>query len=201
MVDFENRVAIVTGAGGGLGRSHAMLLAGLGAAVVVNDLGGSVHGEGAGSSVADAVVEEIRAAGGVAVADYNSVGSPESGAAVVETALDEFGQVDVLVNNAGILRDKTFINLDPDDLHAVLEVHLRGAFYVTRPRVRSYEAARAWAHRADLERFRALWEFRSVQLRGRQNRPRRADERAEAGGGQIRHPRQHDRPHRVHADD
>ena len=130
---FREPGCLVTGAGGGLGRSHAMLLAGLGAAVVVNDLGGSVHGEGAGSSAADAVAAEIRAAGGVAIADYSSVGSPESGAAVVETALDEFGQVDVLVNNAGILRDRTFINLEPDDLHAVLEVHLRGAFYVTRP--------------------------------------------------------------------
>ena len=133
MVDFQDRVALVTGAGGGLGRSHALLLAELGAAVVVNDLGGSVSGEGASASAADAVVEEIRGAGGVAVADYNSVSTPEGGAAVVQTAFDEFGHLDVIVNNAGILRDKTFAKLEPADLHAVLDVHLRGAFYVTRP--------------------------------------------------------------------
>ncbi len=133
MVDFQDRVVIVTGAGGGLGRSHALLLAGLGAAVVVNDVGGSVHGEGASTSAADAVVEEIRAAGGMAVAEYSSVSTPAGGEAIVATALAEYGQLDVLVNNAGILRDKTFVNLEPEDAHAVLDVHLRGAFYVSRP--------------------------------------------------------------------
>lgn len=133
MVDFQDRVAIITGAGGGLGRSHALLLAELGAAVVVNDLGGSVGGEGASESAADAVVDEIRNAGGVAVADYHSVDSADGGAAIVRSALDEFGRLDVLVNNAGILRDSTLANLDEDNLHAVLDVHLRGAFYVTRP--------------------------------------------------------------------
>lgn len=133
MVDFQDRVAIVTGAGGGLGRSHALLLAELGAAVVVNDLGGSVGGEGASESAADAVVGEIRDMGGVAVADYNSVDSDDGGTAIVQKALDEFGQLDVVVNNAGILRDSTLANLDADNLHAVLDVHLRGAFYVTRP--------------------------------------------------------------------
>jgi NAD(P)-dependent dehydrogenase (short-subunit alcohol dehydrogenase family) len=133
MVDFQDRVVVVTGAGGGLGRSHALLLASLGAAVVVNDLGGSVSGEGASISAADAVVDEITGAGGVAVADYNSVSSPEGGAAIVQRALDEFGQLDAVVNNAGILRDKSFAKLATDDLHAVLDVHLRGAFYVTQP--------------------------------------------------------------------
>jgi len=133
MVDFQDRVVVVTGAGGGLGRSHALLLASLGAAVVVNDLGGSVSGEGASISAADAVVDEITGAGGVAVADYSSVSSPEGGAAIVQRALDEFGQLDVVVNNAGILRDKSFAKLATDDLHAVLDVHLRGAFYVTQP--------------------------------------------------------------------
>ncbi len=133
MIDFQDRVAVITGAGGGLGKAHALLLASRGAAVVVNDLGGSVEGSGSSARAADAVVEEIKAAGGVAVAEYSSVSSPESGAAIVQKAIDEFGRVDILVNNAGILRDKSFGKLEPDNLHAVLDVHLRGAFYVTRP--------------------------------------------------------------------
>jgi len=136
MVDYTDRVAIVTGAGGGLGRCHAMLLASLGAAVIVNDLGGTVHGEGSSHAAADAVVAEIEAAGGVAVADYSSVAAPESAAAIVERAMTEFGRVDVLINNAGILRDRSIVNLSSDELHAVLDVHLRGAFYVTQPAFR-----------------------------------------------------------------
>ena len=131
-IDFANQVVVITGAGGGLGRSYALLLAKLGAAVVVNDLGGSVHGEDADSSAADAVVEEIREAGGNAIADYSTVASPEGGAAIVEAGIEEFGQVDVLINNAGILRDKSFLKLEPDNIQAVLGVHLYGAFYVTR---------------------------------------------------------------------
>ncbi len=133
MVDFTNRVAIVTGAGGGLGRAHAHLLASLGAAVVVNDLGGTVHGEGASESAADVVASEIFAAGGIAVADYNSVAAPESAQAIVDHAIAEFGTVDVLINNAGILRDRTLANLTVEELRAVLDVHLRGAFYVSQP--------------------------------------------------------------------
>jgi len=133
MVDFADRVAIVTGAGGGLGREHALLLASRGAAVVVNDLGGDVHGLGASASAADSVVDEIRSAGGVAVADYGSVSDPESAEAIVQGAIDEFGRIDIVVNNAGILRDKSFANLEWPDLAAVLDVHLKGAFYVTRP--------------------------------------------------------------------
>jgi NAD(P)-dependent dehydrogenase (short-subunit alcohol dehydrogenase family) len=133
MVDFTNRVAIITGAGGGLGRAHALLLASLGAAVVVNDLGGTVHGEGSSESAADIVVAEITAAGGTAVADYNSVAAPESAQAIVEHAISEFGTVDVLINNAGILRDRSFSNRTGDELRAVLDVHLRGACYVSQP--------------------------------------------------------------------
>lgn len=133
MVDFADRVAIITGAGGGLGRSHALLLASLGAAVVVNDLGGTVDGGGSSPNAADAVVAEIEAAGGSAVADYNSVASPDSARAIVEHAVAEFGSVDVVINNAGILRDRTFVNMSVDEMHAVLDVHLRGAFYVTQP--------------------------------------------------------------------
>lgn len=133
MVDFQDRVAIVTGAGGGLGREHALLLASRGAAVVVNDLGGSVTGEGASDSAADAVVAEIESAGGVAVAEYSSVADPVGGAAIVQKALDTYGRIDIVVNNAGILRDKSFANMGAELLHPVLDVHLRGAFYVTRP--------------------------------------------------------------------
>ena len=133
MVGFEDRVAIVTGAGGGLGREHAMLLAARGAAVVVNDLGGSVDGEGASASAADEVVAEIVAAGGVAVAEHSSVADPSGGEAIVAKALDTFGRLDIVINNAGILRDKSFANLTPELLQPVLDVHLGGAFYVTRP--------------------------------------------------------------------
>jgi NAD(P)-dependent dehydrogenase (short-subunit alcohol dehydrogenase family) len=130
---FDGRVAIITGAGGGLGRAHALLLASRGAMVVINDVGGSVHGDGTDRGPAQQVVDAIEAAGGVAVADTNSVATPEGGAAIVRTALDTFGRVDIVVNNAGILRDKSFQNLTPDLLEPVLDVHLRGAFNVTIP--------------------------------------------------------------------
>lgn len=136
MVSFQDRVAVVTGAGGGLGREHALLLASLGAAVVVNDLGGSVHGEGANSSAADRVVAEINAAGGAAVAEHSSVSDPSGGEAIIEKAIEEFGRIDIVINNAGILRDKSFANMSVDEMHAILDVHLRGAFYVTQPAFR-----------------------------------------------------------------
>ncbi len=133
MIDFQDRVAVVTGAGRGLGRSHSLLLASRGAAVVVNDLGGATDGTEASSSPADEVVAEITAAGGVAVAEYSSVSTPEGGEAIIQKALDEYGRVDIVINNAGILRDKSFHNLEWDNLDPVLDVHLKGAFYVTRP--------------------------------------------------------------------
>lgn len=132
-IGFDGKVAVVTGAGGGLGRQHALLLASRGARVVVNDIGGSVHGEGSSAGPAEGVAAEIRDQGGEAVADTHSVSTPEGGEAVVQTALDAYGQVDIVVNNAGILRDKTFQNLTPDLLEPVIAVHLLGAFYVTRP--------------------------------------------------------------------
>ncbi len=133
MVSFEGRVAVVTGAGGGLGREHALLLAGRGAAVVVNDLGGSVSGEGSDSSAADRVVSEITESGGSAVAEHSSVADPAGGEAIVARALETFGRLDIVINNAGILRDKSFANLTPDLVNPVLDVHLGGAFNVTRP--------------------------------------------------------------------
>lgn len=131
---FDGRVAIVTGAGGGLGRAYALLLASRGARVVVNDLGGSTAGEGQGSRAADKVVEEIRGAGGEAVPNYDSV---EDGEKVVQGALDNFGRVDILINNAGILRDKSILRLSDSDWDLVHRVHLRGAFQTSRA---------AWPH-------------------------------------------------------
>ncbi len=130
---FDGKVAIITGAGGGLGRSHALVLAKRGALVVVNDLGGSVDGTGGSETAAQKVVDEIKAAGGEAVPNYDSVATPEGGANIVKTAIDAFGRVDIIINNAGILRDASFKNMTPDQLNPVLDVHLRGAFYVTRP--------------------------------------------------------------------
>jgi NAD(P)-dependent dehydrogenase (short-subunit alcohol dehydrogenase family) len=136
-IRFDDRVAIVTGAGGGLGREHALLLASRGAKVVVNDLGGKPDGTGRSSSMADTVVKEITEAGGTAVANYDSVSTPEGGEAIVKTALDNFGRIDVVINNAGILRDKTFAKLGPEDLGIVLDVHLKGAFFVSQPAFRA----------------------------------------------------------------
>src|SRR5438132_3376389 len=130
---FDGKVAIITGAGGGLGREHALLLASRGAQVVVNDLGGSVSGEGGSEGPAHTTAREINDLGGVAVPDTNSVSTPEGGEAIVQTAIDAFGRVDIVMNNAGILRDKTFQNMTPDLLNPVLDVHLKGAFNVTRP--------------------------------------------------------------------
>ncbi len=130
---YDGKVAIITGSGGGLGREHALLLASRGAQIVVNDLGGSVSGEGGDAGPAEATAKEIESLGGVAVPDTNSVATPEGGEAIVQTAIDAFGRVDILVNNAGILRDKSFHNQGPDLVDPVIDVHLRGAFNVTRP--------------------------------------------------------------------
>ena len=130
---FDNRVAIVTGAGGGLGREHALLLAGRGAKVVVNDLGGAADGTGASAGPAERTAKEIVDLGGEAVADGNTVATPEGGRAIVDTALEAFGRVDIVISNAGILRDKAFHNMTPELLDPVLDVHLKGAFHVLRP--------------------------------------------------------------------
>jgi NAD(P)-dependent dehydrogenase (short-subunit alcohol dehydrogenase family) len=132
-ITFDGRVAVVTGAGGGLGRTYALELARRGASVVVNDLGGSVDGKGGDDTAAQKVVDEIKAAGGEAVPNYDSVSTPEGGESIVKRAVDAFGKVDVVINNAGILRDKSFAKLSWEDLDAVLDVHLKGAFYVSQP--------------------------------------------------------------------
>ncbi|HTO05965.1 MAG TPA: SDR family NAD(P)-dependent oxidoreductase [Myxococcota bacterium] len=130
---LDGKVAIVTGAGGGLGRCHALLFAKEGAAVVVNDLGGARDGAGGGHSMADQVVKEIQAMGGQAVANYDSVATVEGGNNICKSALDAFGKVDILVNNAGILRDKTLVNTDEASWDIVIQVHLKGTYCVTRP--------------------------------------------------------------------
>ena len=133
-VRFEDKVVIVTGAGGGLGRAHALLFARHGARVVVNDLGGSTHGDGANASAADRVVAQIREEGGTAIASHVSV---TEGDKIVQQALDSFGRVDVLVNNAGILRDKSFHKMEDSDWQQVYQVHVEGAYKLTHA---------AWPH-------------------------------------------------------
>ncbi len=136
-IRFDDRVAIVTGAGGGLGRGYALELAKRGARVVVNDFGGTVTGAGGSSEAANRVVNEITAAGGHAHANGASVTDPAGVEALVAEALDVFGRVDILINNAGILRDKTFAKISLDDIRAVLDVHLLGSFLCTKA---------VWAH-------------------------------------------------------
>jgi NAD(P)-dependent dehydrogenase (short-subunit alcohol dehydrogenase family) len=130
---YDGKVAIITGGGNGLGREHALLLASRGAQVVVNDLGGNVAGDGSDLTAAESVAKEIEAAGGVAVADGNSVSTQAGGAAIVQTAIDAFGRVDILINNAGILRDKSFHHLTPELLDPVIDVHLYGTIWVSQP--------------------------------------------------------------------
>jgi NAD(P)-dependent dehydrogenase (short-subunit alcohol dehydrogenase family) len=131
-ISFEGRVAIITGAGGGLGRCHAIELAKLGAKVVVNDLGGAMDGTGGSSEAATNVVEEIKAAGGEAVANGGSVSDARGAKSMVEAAMNAWGRVDILINNAGILRDKSFTKMTMEDFRAVLEVHLMGSVYCTK---------------------------------------------------------------------
>jgi NAD(P)-dependent dehydrogenase (short-subunit alcohol dehydrogenase family) len=156
-LDFKGRVAIVTGAGGGLGREHALLLASRGAKVLVNDLGGKVDGSGGSVSAAQAVVDEIRAAGGEALANGASVTDYEAVQAMVQQAIDAWGRVDILVNNAGILRDKTFAKMDLADFRLVLDVHLMGAVHCTKA---------VWPHMIEQKYGRILMTTSSTGLYG-----------------------------------
>jgi NAD(P)-dependent dehydrogenase (short-subunit alcohol dehydrogenase family) len=140
---LEGRVVIVTGAGGGIGRDFALAMAAAGAKVLVNDLGTSVRGEGKDTGPAQKVVDEIRAAGGTAAANTDSVADWESAHRIVQSAIDAFGRVDVVINNAGILRDRFFFNMSVEEWRAVIDVHLNGSFYVSRaaaPHFKSQES-------------------------------------------------------------
>ena len=130
---FDGKVAVVTGAGGGVGRAYALELARRGARVVVNDLGGATDGTGSSDAAAKQVADEITALGGEAIPSFDSVSSFEGGRKIVETAVEGFGGVDILIANAGILRDKSFAKLSPEDLQAVLDVHLMGTFSTVQP--------------------------------------------------------------------
>jgi len=127
-IRFDGKVAVVTGAGGGLGRSHALLLGSRGAKVVVNDLGGAPDGTGESKRMADKVVEEIQSAGGEAVPNYDSVATMEGGANIIKTAMDSFGRVDILINNAGILRDVSFLKMPEESWDIIFSVHVKGSF-------------------------------------------------------------------------
>lgn len=156
-IRFDGRVAIVTGAGNGLGKSHALALAARGAKVVVNDPGGAVDGTGGAHAAADAVVAEIAKAGGQAVASYDSVAEPASAERIVARALEAFGRLDVLINNAGILRDKSFAKMGIAEWDAVLKVHLMGSAYVTRA---------AWAHMQEAKYGRVVMTTSAAGLFG-----------------------------------
>ena len=136
-IRFDGRVVVVTGAGGGLGRAYSLELARRGAKVLVNDLGGSGSGQGASSSMADQVVEEIRAFGGEALANHESVATRAGGEAIIGAALDAWGKIDVCINNAGILRNNRFEDLRDDQIDPIIDVHLKGAFYVSQPAYRA----------------------------------------------------------------
>jgi NAD(P)-dependent dehydrogenase (short-subunit alcohol dehydrogenase family) len=142
-IDFTGQVAIVTGAGRGLGRLYALDLARRGASVVVNDVGSSTDGQGSDAGVADGVVDEIRSAGGIATASHESVDSPEGGHAIVRTAVDEFGRIDAVVSNAGIFQTLDFEHLSPGDWRRMLSVHLDGGFYLSQPAFRVMQAQRS----------------------------------------------------------
>jgi NAD(P)-dependent dehydrogenase (short-subunit alcohol dehydrogenase family) len=143
---LEGKVALVTGAGGGIGRDFALAMAAAGARVVVNDLGTSVKGEGRDAGPAQKVVDEITAAGGSAIASTDSVAEWQSANRIVQCALDNFGKIDVVVNNAGILRDRFFFNLSPEDWRAVIDVHLNGSFYVARAAAPYFKSQQSGAY-------------------------------------------------------
>jgi NAD(P)-dependent dehydrogenase (short-subunit alcohol dehydrogenase family) len=131
-IRFDNKVAVVTGAGGGLGKAYALLLAARGAKVVVNDLGGTFDGSGSDATPAQQVVDEIKAAGGDAVANYDSVAEWESAQKIINTAVENYGRLDILINNAGILRDKSILKMEMDDYRKIMAVHLDGTFFCTK---------------------------------------------------------------------
>ena len=131
-IRFDDRVAVITGAGGGLGRAHALLLASRGAKIVVNDLGGSMDGVGGDNTPAQKVCDEIKALGGEAVPNYDSVSEWDSAQKIIKTAIDSFGNIDILINNAGILRDNSIMKMEIQDWELIMDVHLSGTFFCTK---------------------------------------------------------------------
>jgi NAD(P)-dependent dehydrogenase (short-subunit alcohol dehydrogenase family) len=156
-ISFKNKIAIVTGAGGGVGKCHALELAKRGAKVVVNDLGGSAEGSGHSATPAQKVVDEIVAAGGEAIANYASVSDEQGAASIVQDAIGKWGRVDIVINNAGILRDKSFSKVSMEDFRKVIDVHLWGSVYVTRA---------AWPHMITQQYGRVLMTTSSSGLFG-----------------------------------
>ena len=167
-VSFEDKTVVVTGAGNGLGKSYALEFAKRGANVVVNDLGGSVDGSGSGSSPADEVVEEIKNNGGNAVANYDSVATKEGGEAIVNSAIEAYGSLHAVVNNAGILRDKSFAKMTEEDFNAVLDVHLRELSLLSTS-FYSYERKWIWTICKCSFSIRIIWKFWTVKLWGCKN--------------------------------
>ncbi len=198
---FDGRVAIITGAGGGLGKQHALMMAARGALIVVNDLGGSVDGSGSDKGAAQLVVDEITAAGGEAVANTDSVATPEGGENIVKTAIDALGRVDIVINNAGIFRDKSFHNMGPDLVDPVLDVHLPRCVQRHRPRLEADPRAGLRPHRLDLVCRRHLRQLRTGQLRRRQDGPCRLHQCPRGRGRQVQREGQRHRAARLHADD
>jgi NAD(P)-dependent dehydrogenase (short-subunit alcohol dehydrogenase family) len=197
---FDEQVAVITGAGGGLGKQYALLLASRGARVVVNDTGGSVTGGASNPEAADAAAEEIRQLGGEAVADSHSVTSPEGGNAIIDTALRTWGRVDILINNAGIVRDAPFEEMTADRLEPLLDVHLKGAFYVTRP---AWKVMREQGYGRVLNTCSAAGILDAngmSKLRFCQNRVDRSHPRSGRRRRQPEHQRQCHRPDRLYAD-
>ena len=200
-IRFDGKVALITGAGGGLGKTYAKALAARGCKVVVNDLGGKSDGTGASASMADTVVKEIEQAGGMAVANHDSVATPEGGKGMVQAAIDNFGRIDIVINNAGILRDKSFAKLAPADLEIVLDVHLKGAFYVSQPaframKERNYGRFVFTASAAGLFGLRPVRQLGTSQLRRGQDGPGRPFERARRRGREVEHQVERDRADR-----
>jgi NAD(P)-dependent dehydrogenase (short-subunit alcohol dehydrogenase family) len=195
-IRFDDRVAIVTGSGAGLGRSHAMLLASRGAKVVVNDPGGAVDGRGGQHAVADKVVAEIKAAGGQAVANYDSVADMKGAQNIIDTAVSTWGRCDILVNNAGILRDKAFANMSMEDFEFTMQVHFMGTVYCTKaawPIMRKQQYGRVVVTTSGSG---------TVGNFGQSNYGvERSDQRAAGGGREIQHPVQRDLTRGVYAHD
>ncbi|MGY3118774.1 NAD(P)-dependent dehydrogenase (short-subunit alcohol dehydrogenase family) [Bradyrhizobium sp. S3.14.4] len=185
---LDGKVALITGAGGGLGEAYAKLFAREGASVVVNDLGGPRDGSGADKSMAQLVVDAIKADGGKAVANGADISTMEGGQSVFDDAIKHFGRADILVNNAGILRDQTFAKASESDWDKVIKVHLKGTFCCTMPVFRWMRENGRWRHRQHLLDIRADRQFRSDQLRRGQGRHLGPVQRAGDRGPEVQHP-------------